>query len=1203
MRKVFTLLLSLSMTLMAQWAFGQCSEPFFSEYIEGSSNNKAYEIYNPTGSPLDLGGLKVYRFNNGATSANDSLVFPTGTMVMPYDVYVVANPSADAAIQAETDTTHSTTFYNGDDVIMLVDTALNDTLDVIGELGVDPGTNWTVGTGATSEYTLVRMASVDQGMNDWTAVAMQWDVYPQNDFSYIGSHASNCAGCTTPPFFSEYIEGSSSNKAYEIFNPKSTAIDLSAYKVYRFNNGATSANDSLSFPAGTMLMGGDVYIIANPSADAAVLGVADTTHTTTFYNGDDVLILVDTTMGDTVDVIGELGVDPGTNWTVGTGATSEYTLVRMASVNEGTTDWAIGATQWLVFPQNTYDSLDAHYMTPCGAASTDPEVSFAMTTLSVDETVGTASFDISLANAPADTVAVDVMLAMSGSAMSGMDFTWMDTTIVFPASATAPISLDVAIIDDADPEMDETIVIKLMNPTNGASIVGSDSLVITILENDAIIPVYNIGLITEDADANGEPDSLDVTCEIRGIVHGIDLQGSASNIQFTVIDATGGIGVASFGDTYGYTVMEGDSVRIQGVVEEFRGLAQVAPDTIIFETAGNATVAPAVVDSLGEVTESELIRINNVFLADASQWPGSGSANVDIVVNGTDTLTLRIDSDTDVDGSPAPTGLFDVIGIGGQFTFDEPPLDGYQILPRYVQDIIVADAPGFSFDPTSLTVGEDAGTVTFDVSLANPFPTQTTVSVSLGASSTATDGADFMGWNDTVLTFPAATTGPFQLSLMINDDTDVEMDEEIVIELSTPVGGPVLGDSVLTITIEDNDFPVYAIGTVTADADGNGFPDSLGVRCELRGIVYGMDQQGSNLNFVFIDSTGGIATFSRNDFGYTVNEGDEIVMRGEITEFRGLAQIDPDTLIFVSAGNPIMAPMVVDSLGEFTESEYIRMECMTLVDTADWQTSGSYNIDITNGVDTFTMRIDADVDAAMAARPEKPFTVTGLGWQFTFDDPALSGYQIIPQFINDIEIAPAPVVGFRTDSISVTEAEGVAEAIVDFLQGNGLETSVDIAVDATGTTATEGTDFSFTAGTLTVGACGEDSMMQSISVVDDGVAETDEYVTLILSNPDNDATLSQATLVITIVDETNSIHTLAKDAVRMFPNPTRSMVEVKAGTRIESIQVSDLVGKQVMSASPLATEARFSVTELPAGIYTVTVITTEGRWTSKLIRE
>jgi len=36
-----------------------CSDLFFSEYIEGGSNNKAIEIYNPTGSSINLSGYTV----------------------------------------------------------------------------------------------------------------------------------------------------------------------------------------------------------------------------------------------------------------------------------------------------------------------------------------------------------------------------------------------------------------------------------------------------------------------------------------------------------------------------------------------------------------------------------------------------------------------------------------------------------------------------------------------------------------------------------------------------------------------------------------------------------------------------------------------------------------------------------------------------------------------------------------------------------------------------------------------------------------------------------------------------------------------------------------------------------------------------------------------------------------------------------------
>src|ERR687890_194375 len=44
---------------------------FFSEYIEGTSNNKALEIYNGTGAGVDLGaaGYSIQMFFNGSASA------------------------------------------------------------------------------------------------------------------------------------------------------------------------------------------------------------------------------------------------------------------------------------------------------------------------------------------------------------------------------------------------------------------------------------------------------------------------------------------------------------------------------------------------------------------------------------------------------------------------------------------------------------------------------------------------------------------------------------------------------------------------------------------------------------------------------------------------------------------------------------------------------------------------------------------------------------------------------------------------------------------------------------------------------------------------------------------------------------------------------------------------------------------------------
>lgn len=169
-------------------------------------------------------------------------------------------------------------------------------------------------------------------------------------------------------FFSEYLEGSSNNKAIEVYNPTSATVDLNDYVIYRYNNGATLASDSLFMNAS--LAAGDVFVIANPSADPIILAVKDTTHTITFYNGDDVIMLKNMVTGDTLDIIGEIGIDPGSNWPVGTGATSEFTLVRQMGINQGQTDWVVGATEWDVYPQNTFDSLGFHNMTACVSCAT-----------------------------------------------------------------------------------------------------------------------------------------------------------------------------------------------------------------------------------------------------------------------------------------------------------------------------------------------------------------------------------------------------------------------------------------------------------------------------------------------------------------------------------------------------------------------------------------------------------------------------------------------------------------------------------------------------------------------------------------------------------------------------------------------------------------------------------------------------------------
>jgi predicted extracellular nuclease len=189
--KIF--LTSLMLVCVAGVAAAQTAV-FFSEYIEGSSNNKAVEIYNGTSAALDMARVTVERYNNGATTLPAVYTF-TGTVVSD-DVYVIGNPTTgvDPVIVAESDLLSTLTYYNGDDVLILYLDGI--VVDSIGQLGNDPGVFWGTAPVTTAEYTLVRDAGVcvgDVDVNNFYDPALDgWISYPQNTVSYLGSHTTNC---------------------------------------------------------------------------------------------------------------------------------------------------------------------------------------------------------------------------------------------------------------------------------------------------------------------------------------------------------------------------------------------------------------------------------------------------------------------------------------------------------------------------------------------------------------------------------------------------------------------------------------------------------------------------------------------------------------------------------------------------------------------------------------------------------------------------------------------------------------------------------------------------------------------------------------------------------------------------------------------------------------------------------------------------
>ena len=199
-----------------------CSEIFISEYVEGSNNNKAIELYNPTDSPIDLqaghyrmgrerngNGIPMFMDITGIIAPHDVRVFvidqrdPDGTGTdIPVDIEL--QEKADTFINPIYVESNSPMYFNGNDSFVLGKGTgeIPAVIDIVGRLGEDPGDGagwWVPGDPFTrywtKDQTLVRKPTILHGRTDFLAVfdpSVEWDSLPNNTFDSLGTHACLC---------------------------------------------------------------------------------------------------------------------------------------------------------------------------------------------------------------------------------------------------------------------------------------------------------------------------------------------------------------------------------------------------------------------------------------------------------------------------------------------------------------------------------------------------------------------------------------------------------------------------------------------------------------------------------------------------------------------------------------------------------------------------------------------------------------------------------------------------------------------------------------------------------------------------------------------------------------------------------------------------------------------------------------------------
>lgn len=211
-------------TVLTGFISAQCKELFISEYVEGSRNNKALEIYNPTDKPVELSQYRITRWQNGSAAWTAQMSDALSGTLQPKDVVVIVldrrdttkigqdtpvvlslRLKADLFLSKDYNTSFSMSF-NGDDAMSL--DKLNTTtskyvpVDIFGKIGERPSPAWSdkppytgTGTWYTMDKTLIRKDSVMSGVTKNPLEfnpTLEWELNPRDQFDSLGFHKCLC---------------------------------------------------------------------------------------------------------------------------------------------------------------------------------------------------------------------------------------------------------------------------------------------------------------------------------------------------------------------------------------------------------------------------------------------------------------------------------------------------------------------------------------------------------------------------------------------------------------------------------------------------------------------------------------------------------------------------------------------------------------------------------------------------------------------------------------------------------------------------------------------------------------------------------------------------------------------------------------------------------------------------------------------------
>ncbi|MFY0594761.1 Calx-beta domain-containing protein, partial [Roseivirga sp.] len=769
-------------------------------------------------------------------------------------------------------------------------------------------------------------------------------------------------------------------------------------------------------------------------------------------------------------------------------------------------------------------------------------VAFSSTTSSAAESTSSANLAVSLNSASGATVTVNY--AVVGTATGGgTDYTLADGTLTFnPGDVTKNITI-ASIIDDALDENDETVIVTLSNPTN-AGLGTNTQHTYTINDNDA---TPTVSFNTTASNGAESVSSADLQVDLSAV------SGRNVTVNYTITGTATGSGTDFTLANGALVISAGDAnnnITIGSIVED--ALDEVDETVIVsLSSPVNATLGSNT-QHIYTINDNDATPTVAFTSATSSGAESTSSANLQVALSAVSGQNASVDYT--VTGTASGSGTDYTLNSGtlnftaGDATeditiasiigdaLDEDDETVIVILSnpvnltlgtttQHTYTILDDDtSPTIAFTSTTSSAAESVSSANLQVALSSVSGRDVTVSYTVTGTATGL-GTDYTLADGTLTITASNSSNNITIAGIIEDVLD-EVDETVIVTLSSPTNATLGTNTQHTYTITDNDAEPTVAFALATDAQTEDQP-SQDVQVSLSAVsgktvtvnyaVTGTATAGGTDH----TTTGGTITFNPGDQNFQqqiVGIVDDLLDEENETIILTLSSPSNATL----GGQTTHTYTITDNDAEPTVSLSVDNSSIdeasgTATLTATLSAVSGKNVDVTigysgtaiNGTDynsnaSTTITINAGSPSATApviitpvndGDPEAAETII-------LDITAVTngtedGTQQQTITITDDD---TPDLTFTAASSNGAESVSSAGITVDLSLASGLTVTADYALTGT---ATEGTDYTLAAGTLTFNPGDVQKTITIAGIVDDAILESNETVIVTLSNLSN----------------------------------------------------------------------------------------------------